>query len=310
MMNEPLTQELKTITDYLDMIDPQWRTKIAAKGARMEGNAPAPTGAHGSMTVTDQSLDGYVTPNTSYGANIREWSSTADDNPPLYRLDYGKDLPVTAWTSDVEGKINSATGKPYVWYMVADGEDNFVREDVVTFTKDNPQPVVPHSSTGKWPSPIAGRYAIENTHLNHRNHKGVDLSAPMGTNIINHVDAFVLRAFDCVLCKPEGDGAWTINNNDYGDGYGTFAILRYDSWSLPSAAQQHVERFVFVLYGHMSDIDVTQGFPVRADSRIGRVGSTGNSSGPHLHLEVRTSDTPNVNFYSAKLIDPALIFDL
>lgn len=296
MMNEPLTQELKAITDYLDMIDPQWRTKIAA------------TGAHGSMTVTTSDsmaspyarhddVDGWVAPKDG-PVNVRS-DTRVDDSTYLYKLN-DKAL--------VKGSKKGGDG--FTWYRISNSPDSYVREDVVIFTKDKPQPVVPHSSNGKWPSPIAGRYAIENTHLNHRNHKGVDLSAPMGTNIINHVDAFVLRAFDCVLCKPEGDGAWTINNNDYGDGYGTFAILRYDSWSLPSAAQQHVERFVFVLYGHMSDIDVTQGFLVRADSRIGRVGSTGNSSGPHLHLEVRTSDTPNVNFYSARLIDPALLFNL
>lgn len=296
MMNEPLTQELKAITDYLDMIDPQWRTKIAA------------TGAHGSMTVSEKPLENgrnWVTSNAAIGVNARARPNYKATK--LSTFPYQTSLQVLSRRLDEESHINPSTGIPFLWYETRLG---WVREDVVTFSELHPHPVVPHSSTGKWPSPIAGRYAIENTHLNHRNHKGVDLSAPMGTNIINHVDAFVLRAFDCVLCKPEGDGAWTINNNDYGDGYGTFAILRYDSWSLPSAAQQHVEHFVFVLYGHMSDIDVTQGFPVRADSRIGRVGSTGNSSGPHLHLEVRTSDTPNVNFYSAKLIDPALIFDL
>ena len=42
------------------------------------------------------------------------------------------------------------------------------------------------------------------------------------------------------------------------------------------------------LYGHMSQIDVTVGQQVVGGSTvIGRVGSTGNSTGPHLHFEIR-----------------------
>jgi len=45
-------------------------------------------------------------------------------------------------------------------------------------------------------------------------------------------------------------------------------------------------------YGHLSHIDVAQGQIVARSQFIGRVGSTGRSTGPHLHYEVRFNDEP------------------
>lgn len=41
------------------------------------------------------------------------------------------------------------------------------------------------------------------------------------------------------------------------------------------------------LYGHLSKIEVAEGQEVTKNSEIGLVGSTGHSTGPHLHLEIR-----------------------
>ena len=45
-------------------------------------------------------------------------------------------------------------------------------------------------------------------------------------------------------------------------------------------------------YAHLKFIEVTKGKKVKRGAVIGRVGETGNATGPHLHYEVRLQGTP------------------
>ncbi len=45
-------------------------------------------------------------------------------------------------------------------------------------------------------------------------------------------------------------------------------------------------------YGHLQDMTVSNGQVVTAGTIIGHVGSTGVSTGPHLHFEMRQNDIP------------------
>ncbi|SCF17581.1 Peptidase family M23 [Micromonospora viridifaciens] len=90
-------------------------------------------------------------------------------------------------------------------------------------------------------------------------HPGVDLAAPLGTPIVAAADGRVTRA------------GW------YG-GYGNYTCIdhgRADGQRLSTC------------YGHQSKLLVSPGQRVRAGQVIGLVGSTGASTGPHLHFEVR-----------------------
>ncbi|UIE39921.1 M23 family metallopeptidase [Leptodesmis sichuanensis] len=89
-----------------------------------------------------------------------------------------------------------------------------------------------------------------------RFHMGTDLGAPLGTP--------VLAAY-----------AGRVAIADFLGGYGLAIVLDHNK-----GTQQ-------TLYGHLSEIFVKQGELVKQGSVIGRVGSTGNSTGAHLHFEFR-----------------------
>jgi murein DD-endopeptidase MepM/ murein hydrolase activator NlpD len=88
-----------------------------------------------------------------------------------------------------------------------------------------------------------------------RFHAGTDLAAPMGTPVV---------------AAAEG----TVQNANWMGGYGLTVTVNHAS------AQQ-------TLYAHLSELFVQPGQRVEKGTVIGRVGSTGNSTGPHLHFEVR-----------------------
>lgn len=90
-----------------------------------------------------------------------------------------------------------------------------------------------------------------------RAHKGIDLSAPIGTPI-----------------RATADGVVTMA--DWNGGYGLYVQVDH------GAALE-------TRYGHMSRIAVADGQSVRKGEVIGYVGSTGRSTGPHLHYEVRVN---------------------
>ncbi|MFG2498712.1 M23 family metallopeptidase [Streptomyces sp. NPDC048441] len=95
-------------------------------------------------------------------------------------------------------------------------------------------------------------------------HSGQDFAVPIGTS--------VEAAHNGTVVKAGGNGA--------GDGpaYGNAIVIKHDNGT-------------FSQYAHLSKIDVRVGQTVGTGQHIAASGNTGNSSGPHLHFEIRT--TPN-----------------
>ena len=91
-------------------------------------------------------------------------------------------------------------------------------------------------------------------------HKGVDIAAPMGTD---------------VYCSAQGKVIFAGQKS----GYGNCVIIEHGNG-------------LATLYGHLSKILVDANQQVKIGDVIAKVGSTGRSTGPHLHYEVRKNNTP------------------
>ncbi len=108
--------------------------------------------------------------------------------------------------------------------------------------------------------PVEGRF----TQDFHPGHNGVDIAIVTGTPIQSTMDGTVIHA------------GW---NNQ---GYGNLVIVENEGYR--------------TYYAHLSEIPVEMGQTIRAGDTIGLSGNTGNSTGPHLHYEVR---------YNGQPLDPA-----
>ena len=107
-----------------------------------------------------------------------------------------------------------------------------------------------------------------------KNHNGMDIASNMGTTV------YAADGGKVVLAEWYG-GYGNCIMIDHGNGYKT-------------------------LYGHLSVIGVSEGQNVSQGAVIGAVGSTGNSTGPHLHFEVYANDSriDPEQFYSGLVFSP------
>ena len=102
-------------------------------------------------------------------------------------------------------------------------------------------------------------------------HNGIDFGAPTGTNVL-------------------AAAAGTVERADYDEhGYGWYVQIK------------HADGLTTV-YAHLSQIRVQPRVEVKAGQLIGQVGSTGNSTGPHLHFELRKQGLEKNGYHGA--IDP------
>ncbi|MBT2450310.1 M23 family metallopeptidase [Streptomyces sp. ISL-43] len=110
-------------------------------------------------------------------------------------------------------------------------------------------------------APLADTYVSTQYHAgggmwSSGSHTGIDFHASSGTEV-------------------HSVGLGTVVEAGYGGAYGNNVVIKHADGT-------------YTQYGHLSSLSVSVGQQVTPGQQIGRSGSTGNSSGPHLHFEART----------------------
>jgi murein DD-endopeptidase MepM/ murein hydrolase activator NlpD len=108
-------------------------------------------------------------------------------------------------------------------------------------------------------------------------HTGIDFAVPQGTDVI--------------AVAPG-----VIANSNWGKAYGIQLVQEV----------LHKDKKFYVIYAHLSKALVKVGDKVVKGQHIGESGNTGNSSGPHLHFEVRD----NIRWSAGKDIDPKFVLQM
>lgn len=115
------------------------------------------------------------------------------------------------------------------------------------------------AGTGYFRHPLPGGIKTQGIH----GHNAIDIGAPTGTPV------YAAASGDVILSRQ---GGW-------GGGYGNYVVVSH-----PNGTQ--------TLYAHFSSVAVPVGTKVTKGQVVGYVGSTGLSTGPHLHFEVRGARNP------------------
>ncbi|SHJ13925.1 peptidoglycan DD-metalloendopeptidase family protein [Lutispora thermophila] len=127
---------------------------------------------------------------------------------------------------------------------------------LVKGTKEPP----PKKGTGTFITPTRGTVTSRFGYRWGRNHNGLDIAAPVGT---------------AVKAADGGEVIFASTSGNYGK------LIKID----------HGGGFV-TYYGHLSKISVKVGDKVYKGQTIGAVGTTGRTTGPHLHFEIRKNGNP------------------
>ena len=148
-----------------------------------------------------------------------------------------------------------------------------VKEETTKELSQSEQDIINVKNTTTFIKPIEGiissKYGQRDTATGRvpKNHTGTDIAANLGTKIKSASDGEV------VLASEEGD-------------YGKHLKIQIGEVSI---------------YAHCNNLYVKQGDKVTQGQEIAEVGSTGNSTGPHLHFEIRISE---------RTVDPQSILEL
>lgn len=262
---------------------------------------------------------------SKFGGTMRPGPGTGH-NPSLGKFAY-KD------TASVIGGQVGDDGVALSWVKISyQGKEGWVREDLVRVTGN-------FTSFGlnvsdKYRVPVDDTWWIrgwdlDGTIWNTGPHNGWDLGGVKGVTpvLAGPQGGVVFDVRFCQKCGTAGTSAvekgfsvgdsrvW--NDAGWNFGYGHFIIVGYENSKLPESTKQYLASNnmagwnIFVMHAHLQELIAKKGATVAPNEKIAILGNSGNSEGPHLHLEIRASQTMNPGGWAnikSGLMSPGVLF--
>lgn len=124
------------------------------------------------------------------------------------------------------------------------------------------------STSGGMIVPLRSNYRVSCEFRGYSGHTGIDLAVPVGTKV------YASQSGTVELVRT------IVSHNTYGNGgsYGKYIVINHG-------------KGIKSYYAHLSKFEISQGTRVTQGQLIALSGNTGNSSGPHLHFEIRKNGT-------------------
>jgi len=304
-----LDQKTIVIKGYNENIDNSLLDTIQLDMQNIDPSTTTEYGVDIIPITIDMSLQDEIVELNDEDRDILEYEVVAGDNLSSIAQKFNITVDTILWANDLSSKSSVKVGEKLVIlpvsgvsYKVKSGDTisglaakfNVSERDIVGFNKTNENKliigetiIVPgakvtgsvknttntgntastkpvagtNGNSGSMARPIgAGSVKTQGIH----GHNAVDFGAPMGTQ--------VYAAMEGVVTLMRGGDAWN-------GGYGNYIVIKH-----PNGVQ--------TLYAHLGNLLVSQGESVSKGQSIARSGNSGQSTGPHLHFEVRGAKNP------------------
>ncbi len=258
------------------------------------------------------------------GANVRPGPGTTT-GAPIARIPYMAEATIVG-TADSKDQHD-----PFTWINIDyQGQKGWLREDFTRLKGDFEQFGIAFHDM--YPSPAPESWWARDFNLdpnfNPVMHHGWDHSGNTGAPIIGGpMGGKVIKVAFCQKCGANGVSAvnmgYSVSDSRvlsdpmWNYGYGHFVNVTYHHDKLPKSTQDRLAAqgkagwHISVNHGHLQTISVQPNQEFEANTQIGTLGNSGNSTGPHLHLEVRAHQDPNLTDWArmkSGLMSPAILF--
>ena len=288
--------------------------------------APAPTTPTPAVDAQqdDNTGPGMIVCMAQGGANVRPGPGTTT-GAPILRIPYMAEATIIGTASSKD------PNDPFTWVNIDyQNQKGWLREDFTRLKGNFEQFGLAFHDM--YVSPVPESWWVRDFNLNPNFnpviHHGWDQAGKIGAPVIGGPKGGkVIKVAFCQKCGSSGvssvDKGYSVSDSrvlsdpGWNYGYGHFVNVTYHHDKLPKSTQDRLAAqgkagwHLSVNYAHLQTIAMQPNQEFGPNTPIGTIGNSGNSTGPHLHLEVRAHQDPNETQWArmkSGLMSPDILF--